>query len=179
MNAPLILARTFKDAHTFAEEKLGLRIGHYRVVNSAGTIKACRDVNLYLVPGWDKRPDRFTMGSAIKWCRLNIVDAAEMADVEPQAPEPASEPAVDDFFTPPDSNTLESLLKPGAKGPHGNATTLSLGEALALQESVPTVVGPEVVALDEAAKPKNRRRRKCATCEQMHYKGDPCIESEA
>ena len=77
MAAPLILARTFKDAHAFAQNELGLSIGYYRVVNSAGTIKACRNVDIFLVEGWDKRPDRFTMKSALKWCRLNIRDVAE------------------------------------------------------------------------------------------------------
>lgn len=82
MAAPLILARTFKDAHAFAKDELGLRFGYYRVVNSAGTIKAVRGVDLYLVPGWKKRPDRFTMISAIKWCKNNVIDV-ENAPVEP------------------------------------------------------------------------------------------------
>ena len=77
MAAPLILARTFKDAHKYAQDELGLRIGYYRVVNSAGTIKAVRNVDIHLVPGWDKRPDRFTMKSALKWCRLNIIDVEQ------------------------------------------------------------------------------------------------------
>lgn len=83
MAAPLILARTFKDAHAFAQNVLGLRFGYYRVVNSAGTIKAVRNVDLYLVPGWDKRPDRFTMKSAIKWSRQNIIDvSSEFVEVD-------------------------------------------------------------------------------------------------
>ena len=82
MAAPLILARTFKDAHAFAQEKLGLRFGYYRVVNSPGSIKAVRGVSLYLVPGWEKRPDRFSMKSAIRFTRNTVIDGAE-TPVEP------------------------------------------------------------------------------------------------
>lgn len=85
MAAPLILARTFKDAHAFAQNTLGLSIGHYRVVNSPGTIKAVRGTKLYLVEGWDKRPDRFSMKSAIRYCRNEVIDVATMPAEEPES----------------------------------------------------------------------------------------------
>lgn len=104
MAAPLILARTFADAHRFAREELGLSNGYYRVVNSAGTIKACRNVDIFLVEGWDKRPDRFTMKSALKWCRLNIRDveaerksAAEFDAAMPPTPPDTSVHWVNDL----------------------------------------------------------------------------------
>lgn len=82
MPAPLILARTFKDAHTYAQDELGLKIGHYRVVNAPGTLKAVRNTTLHLVPGWDKRPDRFGMKAAMRFGRNEIVDVAEQRQQE-------------------------------------------------------------------------------------------------
>jgi hypothetical protein len=84
--APLILARTFKDAHAYARDVLGLSIGYYRVVNSPGTIKAVRGTEIHLVEGWDKRPDRFSMKTAMRYCRNRIVDttAQEPAPVDPR-----------------------------------------------------------------------------------------------
>lgn len=217
MAAPLILARTFKDAHTFAREQLGLSHGYYRVVNSAGTIKAVRGVDLYLVPGWNKRPDRFTMTSAIKWCRLNVIDVATQpiaerwvnddrtrtiaarynaiyhtepaldlndfvevqrpgsaeatdpftafltAGVTPEAPEPVAvcvDCGLDPHAPDCDSNTLETLTP----------TPAEVSEARAVAE--------DNARLSDEAPKKNRRRRKCAKCEQLHFKGDPCVGSE-
>lgn len=79
MAAPLILARTFRDAHAYAQGKLGLSIGHYRVVNSPGTLKAVRGTEIHLVEGWDKRPDRFSMKSAMRYCHNRIVDTTAEA----------------------------------------------------------------------------------------------------
>jgi hypothetical protein len=93
---PLVLARSFREAHAFAKERLDLRVGHYRVVNDAGTIKSIRGTQLYLVPGWDKRPDRFKMQGAMRYCRLEIVDvAAEQA----QEPAPVDERWADTAYT--------------------------------------------------------------------------------
>lgn len=116
MAAPLILARTFADAHRFAREELGLSIGYYRVVNSAGTIKACRNVDIFLVEGWDKRPDRFTMKSALKWCRLNIrdVEAERKSAAEFDAAMPPTPPDTSVHWVTPQFSMVHALENPVA-----------------------------------------------------------------
>ena len=89
MAAPYILARTLREAHTFARETLGLPVSQYRVVNSSGTLKSVRGVDLYLVPGWQNRYDRFAMKSAIRWTRMNVIDVANQpveAPADPRGP---------------------------------------------------------------------------------------------
>lgn len=103
MPAPLILAQSFKAAHQYATEELGLSVGHYRVVTTAGTIKAVRGVDIHLVPGWEKRPDRFTMRSALKWSRLNIVDVEKLR--ESRAAFDAAMPPAEDKRYPLDERT--------------------------------------------------------------------------
>lgn len=88
MALPLILARTFKQAHEFARDRLGLSHGHYRVVTAPGTIKAVRNTTLYLIPGWEKRPDRFSMIGAMKYTRNEIVDTADWDKEPAEAPAP-------------------------------------------------------------------------------------------
>jgi len=75
---PYILARTMKEAHSFARGELGLAHGKYRVVTHASTIKSVRNADLYLVPGWDKRHDRFPVKGAIRWTRMNVIDASKI-----------------------------------------------------------------------------------------------------
>lgn len=79
MAAPYILARNLKEAHAFAREQLGLRQGHYRIVNHASTIKSVRGADLYLVPGWENRYDRFATKGAMRWTRMNVIDVAKQA----------------------------------------------------------------------------------------------------
>lgn len=76
MTAPYILAKTLADAHRFAQDELGLTRGHYRIVTSPSTIKGIFGADLYLVPGWTQRHDRFTMKSALRWTRLNKIEVA-------------------------------------------------------------------------------------------------------
>ena len=85
MPTPLIIARSFKAAHAFASDELGLRVGHYRVVNTAGTLKAVRGVDVHLVPGWDKAPGHFAIKTALRYAKgLNIIDhAAEASEPKP------------------------------------------------------------------------------------------------
>lgn len=192
MAAPLILARTFKDAHAYAQGKLGLTIGYYRVVNSPGTIKAVRGRDLHLVPGWDKRPDRFSMRSAIRYCRNTVIDVAALkaADetVDPRGdlterqldvayrynallslPEDIDEVAVTEEAT----AQVTQDDEPRELGPHGNATTVSLEEALEMQD-------PAFAEKPEPTEPpKKRRRSKCSECGNLHYKTDPCPTSES
>lgn len=86
MPTPLILARSFREAHAFAKDTLDLRVGHYRVVNTAGTLKAVRNVDVHLVPGWDKAPGHHAFKTALRYAKgLNVIDHAAKA----QEPAPA------------------------------------------------------------------------------------------
>ena len=81
---PLILASSMRAAHQHARDALSLERGQYRVVTSASTIKSVRNTELHLVPGWERRFDRFAMKSAMRWCHLKIVEAeAEKPHQEP------------------------------------------------------------------------------------------------
>lgn len=202
MAAPLILARTFKDAHAYAKDVLGLRFGNYRVVNSVGTLKATRGADLHLVPGWDKRPDRFTMKGALRYTRHNIIDVAEQQAAEPVEPRgiPLTDPATGTTSGVPSgigdltSNTLETVndivgeffdgITPETVEPTATCVDCGLDphdpECISVES--PTVdhqQGELNLPEEPAEAPKKRRRRKCADCEQLHYKGDPCIDSEA
>lgn len=81
-STPHILARTLKEAHDFAKSR-GFERGRYRVINSSGTLKSVRNVDLFLVPGWERRYDRFQMKSAIRWTRMNIIDVAKLEEPAP------------------------------------------------------------------------------------------------
>lgn len=93
MAAPYILARTLLDAHTFAREELGLAKGHYRIATSPSSISGRRGTDLYLVPGYEKRYDRFAMAGALKYTRLNKIDVAKLrkSGAVPDGLEPAGE----------------------------------------------------------------------------------------
>lgn len=146
MVAPHILARTLKEAHAFAREELGLERGRYRVVTSPSSISSVRGADLYLVPGWQNRHDRFAMKGALRWTRLNKVDVAEMQ---------AEEPAITDDLNPPG----EQL------------TLISDEEAHAFIADDGPEVAPDVVEQGHSDlssnddKPKTRRRRRrCKEC---------------
>lgn len=188
MAAPLILARTFKDAHAFAKDKLGLSFGYYRVVTSPGTIKAVRTSTLYLVPGWDKRPDRFGMKSAIRFTKNTVIDVSEMETPEPvtldqnvQFAEVVSDD-VADFFNIPVFDVEPEPAKPACLDcglEDDNHDTPDCPGAKPADEPEPAADETPEPETAKAAKPKAKRRSKCKDCEQMHIKGEPCIESES
>lgn len=173
MAAPLILARTFKDAHAYAQGKLGLTIGYYRVVNSPGTIKAHRGRDLHLVPGWDKRPDRFSMRSAIRYCRNTVIDVAALkaADETTDPRGDLTERQLDVAYR---YNALLAL-------PEDIDEVAVAAEATAqvAQDDEPVTEPEPEVAPAETEAPKKRRRSKCADCGNLHYKTDPCPTSES
>lgn len=173
MAAPYILARTFAEAHTFAREDLGLQPGHYRVVNSAGTLKAVRGADLYLVPGWDSRFDRFPIKTALRWTRMNVIDVAER-----QAEEPAE--GGDDLDRVGEQTTIEDanafLLAHGT--PDAEIKELVETDGLkpeGVQLTLVPDIKPEPAPEPEVA-PKKRRRSRCKQCGTLHYRGDPCPE---
>lgn len=193
MTAPLILARTFREAHRFAQDELGVELGHYRVVNSSGTIKAVRNTDLYLVPGWRNRPDRFLMQGAIKWCRLNVIDVVKWREAQEQR---AAAPVPTEVVTP----VPDGLQPPGTQLPLGDATDFFAEANETVKPSGPLPFAPPIPPAPEAApepeekadepidpepevapepeKKAGRRRRRCKECSQLHYKEDPCPELE-
>lgn len=148
MAAPYILARSLREAHTFARETLGLAHGHYRILNSAGTLKSVRNVDLYLVPGWRKRYDRFAMQSTLRWTRMNVIDV-EKTPVEAPAPEPDGlapagvQLSFDELFGHIGQATSDMVSEGGPAAPEPEATPAE-----------PEAKEPEV----------KRRRRRCKEC---------------
>lgn len=189
MAAPLILARTFKDAHSYAQDVLGLSIGYYRVVNSPGTIKAVRGRELHLVPGWDKRPDRFSMRSAIRFCRNTVIDVA----AEPAAPaDPRGDLTERQLEVAHRYNALLDTSNGDNMVAEGSPVTTDFFDEPEVAEETATCVD---CGLDEHAedcpqapaptpepapeKPKKARRRsRCKECGNLHYKEDPCPEGD-
>lgn len=180
MPAPLILARTFKDAHTYAMDELGLKIGHYRVVNAPGTLKAVRNTTLHLVPGWDKRPDRFGMKAAMRYGRNEIVDVAAL-----RAEEPAEQPDVDP--TPEGTDFFDAVIASEEFEPLPEPTCVDCGltpcddeckSAVAAEAAAQVAQDdePEPVA-DEKPK-KAKRRTRCKKCGTLHFKDEACPPSE-
>jgi hypothetical protein len=140
------------EAHAFAREELGLARGHYRIINTPGTIKSIRNVDVHLVPGWQNRYDRFAMRGALRWSRVNIIDHTEQAKV------PAGEP--------------DNLEPPGVQPPlnadeaHDFFAEVTNGDSM-IAEGGP--VDPD---------PVKRRRRRCNDCGTLHFKEDACVATE-
>lgn len=156
--APYILARTMKEAHDFARGELGLKYGRYRIITSSATVKSVRGADLYLVPGWQNRFDRFSMKGAIRWTRMNVIDVAEQ-----QAEAPADEP---DGLIP---AGVQQSLADGA-----DPALVAEFEAFLLQgtsngDNMISEGGPvqpeEEEQTPEAEEPEvKRRRRRCKEC---------------
>lgn len=144
--APYILAKTLSEAHSFARETLGLQRGQYRVVTSPSSISGPRGTKLYLVPGYEKRHDRFAMKGALRYTRLEIVDAAE---VPAPAPELTPDEEAAEFF----AALLEFHIPPAP--PAEEVETEEQAEAPAPEENLDTEAPPVEV---------KRRRRRCTEC---------------
>lgn len=98
MASPYILAKTMRDAHNFARE-IGLAKGHYYLVNSPSSISGRRGSDLYLVPGWERRHDRFAMRSALKYTRLNVIYVGEEREDAPTPEVTITNQEAHDFLT--------------------------------------------------------------------------------
>lgn len=146
--APYVLARTFNDAHVFARETLGLAHGRYRVCTSAGTIKSIRNCDLILAPGWERRFDGFTMRSAIRWTRMNVINWEERQAEAPAEPTP---------------DGLE---------PNGYTPSLDADEATAFFATPEEPSAPAPV--EQAEAPAGRRRSRCRNCGTLHFKEESC-----
>lgn len=159
MTAPYILARTFGEAHAFAQDELGVGRGYYRVVTSPSSIKGPRNADLYLVPGWEKRFDRFAMAGALKWTRLNKIDVAEWRaeqaepTVEPDGLEPKG--TTDSLLSPEEIAELEAILEPEGWEPP---------ETLNAEQILRLAAGESGADVAPAEEPVKRRRRRCTDC---------------
>jgi hypothetical protein len=135
------------EAHAFARTKLGLAHGEYRIVNTPSTLKSVRNVDLYLVPGWKNRFDRFAMQGAIRWTRMNVIDvAAQEPDAVPDDLEPAGE----------------------------QLTTVSNEEA---HTFLLVTNGDDMISEGSPVQPEEttrRRRSRCKDCGTLHFREDGC-----
>lgn len=180
MAAPYILARNLKDAHAFAREELGLRQGHYRIVNHASTIKSVRNADLYLVPGWENRYDRFATKGAMRWTRMNVIDVAAQGLEQPDREDPRG-PLTDDLL---DLAYAEDIVRSGgdtsALGFKSESDGLNPpGEQMVIADATDFVVTDEQPE-QEPEQPKTARRRsRCKSCGNLHYKGDPCPDGDS
>lgn len=169
MAAPYILARTLKEAHDFARGELGLRNGQYRVVNSSGTLKSVRNADLYLLPGWERRYDRFAVKSALRWTRMNVIDTTRV-ESRAEAPADPRGPLTDDVI---DLAYAEHAVRSGEGAP-GIVTTGVRDDLEPAGEQLTLTPEPEA-----EEKPKVKRRRsRCKDCGTLHFKGEPCPEDE-
>lgn len=171
--APYVLARTLSEAHAFARGDLGLAPGHYRVVNSPASLKSVRGVDLYLVPGWQNRYDRFAMKGAIRWTRMNVINAVD----------PAEEPVVTDGLMP--EGVQLALMTPDEATAFFTATyddNAELQYRLSPEGREYTDRGSiEEIAevLDRAEAPdSSRRRSRCKDCGALHYRDEACATLE-
>lgn len=181
MAAPYILAKTMLDAHTFARETLGLGKGHYRVVTSPSSISGRRGTKLYLVPGYEKRHDRFAMAGALKYTRLEKIDAADLLAEEPVETPDDLEPAgvqlvITEGADPALLADFEAFLDSGSPEPTPLVALVTDGEhetEESLLEAVideiaediePAAPAEEEVETPEAEEPKPTRRRRCKEC---------------
>lgn len=175
---PHILAKTLKDAHAFANEELGLPRGKYRVVTSPSSISSVRGADLYLVPGYEKRFDRFAMKGAIRWTRLNVIDVAAQKAEEPPTVVVVAVP--DDTPVPQHHQDMLArvLSRPDGLEPPGVQMTLVSDEEAAAFVATETSNGDNMIAEGGPVSPeepqKNRRRRRCKDCGTLHFKGDSC-----
>lgn len=117
MAAPLILARTFTEAHEFARDELGLAAGHYQVVSSPAALKGRQGVDLYLVPGHQNRYDRFAMQGALRYTRLNVIDVAAEAQRDGLNP-PGTQPQLVEGADPALVAEFEAFLNGTGEHPH-------------------------------------------------------------
>lgn len=167
MAAVYILARNLKEAHAFARGELGLRPNRYRIVTNPGVLRSIRGADLHLVPGWERRLDRHSLKMALRWTRMNVIEA-EAPEVE-QNPEgdivPISDEEASAFFDV--NNILPADIDAPLDQPTPDEDT-SNGDNM-LFEGAPPAPEPE-----EPVK-TGRRRSRCKECGVLHFKGDPCV----
>ena len=181
--APLILARTFQEAHDFARGELGLGRGQYQVVTSPATINGRRNLDLYLAPGYENRFDRFAMRGALRYTRLNVIDWAKQAEApapEPDGLEPAgTQPELTEGADPALVAEFEAFLNGSGEHPHESAeestepdgldavaeqTTIEDANAFLAAIGQPDAEIKELAEEPISETETKRRRRRCKEC---------------
>jgi hypothetical protein len=169
-----------KEAHAFGQDVLGLAKGRYRVVTSASSIPKRQGLDLYLVPGHEKRYDRFSIKGALRYTKMNVIDAADMVEApvtEPaEVPDGLTPPGVQDSLladfeaflgeTPTEPNPLVVLV---TDGEHETEESLREADIDEIAEDVEpaTESTDETAEVEQAEEPVDepkRRRRRCAEC---------------
>lgn len=150
---PLILARSFTEAHAFAADVLGLEKGRYRVITSPSSISGLRGCDLHLVPGYENRFDRFAMKGALKYTRLNVITHEETpAEVPDESFERGPDAIV---ITNDEAHTFfaDSLQGPSFEDSPQESSNEDIAEETSNEEAV------------QAEEPAKRtRRRRCSDC---------------
>jgi hypothetical protein len=178
--APYILARTLKEAHDFAREELGLSRGRYRVVTSPSTLSGRRGTDVYLVPGYDRRYDRFAMRGALRYTKLNVIDVAQMRAEAPEDPsgnpegaDPALVAEFEAFLNGsgdhPHEQTEESAeetptSEPDGLDPAGEQITIEDANAFLVAKGQPDAKIKELAEEPTPTEETKRRRRRCKEC---------------
>ena len=165
MAAPYILARTLRDAHEFAREVLGLPRGKYRVVTSPSTLSGRRGTDLYLVPGYQNRHDRFAMRGALRYTRLNVID------VEAEAPDGltplGTQPELTEGAYPALVAEFEAFLNGSGEHPHEQTEESEAHEFVTENpfvevDGVLTVHGPAADAIAASGYPNDEHTHEIA-----------------
>jgi hypothetical protein len=163
--APYILARTLKDAHEFARDELGLSRGRYRVVTSPSTLSGRRGTDLYLVPGHERRYDRFAMRGALRYTKLNVIDVAERAEAPPVERYPNDERTHEIALR---YNTLRDSVdehsEPDGLEPAGEQITIEDVNAFLIATGKPDAEIKELAEEPAPVDDTKRRRRRCKEC---------------
>jgi hypothetical protein len=168
---PFILARNYSEAQRFALHELGLGKGHYRLVTSTSSISGRRNTDLYLVPGWERRADRFALKSALRYTRLNLIDVAELRKrgaTDDGLNPPGVQPTLDEdlFFA-----EIDTMIAEGGpvapEEPQSLVSLITNGEH-ETEESLRNAAIEEI-AVDL---PVKRRRRRCKECGTLVEPGD-------
>lgn len=174
MAAPYILSHKRSEAHAYAQDVLDVPRGYYRIVTSPSSIRGPRGANLYVLPGWERRNDRFSMKTALKFTRLNVI----MVEAEPVAEEPPAGPTERDLEVAYRYNALRDLnqepdgLEPEGFTPYLEPEGWEPPETLNAEQILRLAAGEsgaEVAPMEEREQaeepaPKRTRRRRCPDC---------------
>lgn len=178
--ATLVLARNTREAHK-AASLLGLPRKSYRVVNSATAIRAVHRARLYLVEGWDRRPERFVMKAQMRLHRrLEVIcfDPAAEVSPEPKVEIVEHESMPDTAALMGDFNAFFEALDEAFE----NSEVDSVGDFFDIKETdegqaAEAQQGEDAAPHEEPA--RRRRRSRCKQCGALHFKEDSCPEDEA
>lgn len=78
----IILAASTRDANTYAKVA-GLKMGRFRYATQASSIKGLRVADIVELPGFERRPDRHALNSALRYSKgeRRVVSVEEFSDL--------------------------------------------------------------------------------------------------